>query len=96
MARKPKKNFAEKIQEEMPEFAAAVDGASVDALEKRLSDIAKAAEANEQKKEDDEELEQAQANASELAAPYRDARKELRKQTKYIIKAIKDKGGKVD
>lgn len=92
---KQKKNFAEKIQEEMPEFANAVDGSSVDQLEKRLSDIAKAAEANEQAKEDDEKLEQAKAEAKELGAVYGDARKELRKQTKYIIRAIKDKGGKV-
>lgn len=95
MAKKPKKSFVEKIQEEMPEFANAVDGSSVEQLEKRLSDIAKAGEALEQKKEDDEELEQAQANASELGAPYRDGKKELRKQTKYIIRAIGDKGGKV-
>lgn len=92
---KSKKNFAEKIQEEMPEFAAAVDGSSIETLEKRLSDIAKAQEANEQAKEDDEALEQAKAEAKELGAVYSDARKELRKQTKYIIKAIKDKGGKV-
>lgn len=91
---KAKKSLAEKVQEEHAEFAGEVAGLSVQELDNRLATLAKAGEENEQAKEDDEELEQALANASELGAPYRDARKVIRLKSRYIIGLIKEKGGK--
>jgi hypothetical protein len=90
---KAKKSLQEKIQEEQPEFAGEVAGLSVDQLNARLAEQAKAAEWNEQAKEDDEELEEAQAHASELGAPYRDAKKAIRLRSRYLIALIKEKGG---
>jgi hypothetical protein len=84
----------EKIQEEMPEFAGEVAACSVDQLNARLAQLAKDAEVNEQAKEDDEDLEKAKAEASELGAPYRDAKKAIRLRSRYIIKLIGEKGGK--
>lgn len=90
---KPKLSLKEKVQKEMPEFADEVGALSVQDLNNRLANLAKANEENEQKKEDDEELETARETASELAAPYKDATKALRLKSRYIIAMIKDKGG---
>lgn len=92
MARQ-KKTLQEKVQEEMPEFAGEVAGLSVDQLNGRLANLAKDSETNETAMEDDEELEKAKAHASELGAPYRDARKGIRLRSRYIIALIKEKGG---
>lgn len=92
MARQ-KKSLQEKIQAEMPEFVGEVSALSSDQLNGRLAKLAKDAEANEQAKEDDEELEEAHTHASELGAPYRDAKKALRLKTRYIISLLKEKGG---
>ncbi len=89
-----KKSLQEKVHEEMPEFAAEVAGLAVQDLNNRLAALAKGAEENEQAQEDDEELEQARAEASELAAPYRDAKKALRLRSRYVISLIREKGGK--
>ena len=90
---KPKKSLQQKVQEEMPDFAGEVAGLSVDQLNNRLAEQAKAGEWNEQAKEDDEELEEAQATASELAAPYKDVKKAVRLKSRYLIALIKEKGG---
>lgn len=92
MAR-PKKSLREKVQEQMPDFADSVDASSVDSLNERLANIAKAYEENETNMEDDLKLEQAKEEAKELGAAYRDARKVLKLQTKYIATVIKEKGG---
>lgn len=94
--KKEKLTFEQKVQKDMPEFTGVVDGLSVDQLEKRLSDIAKATEILEQKKEQDEELAKAKANAAELGAVYRDGKSANRVKTRYIVGLIKEKGGKVD
>lgn len=92
MARQ-KKSLQEKVQEEMPEFTGEVAGLSVDQLNARLAEQAKAAEWNESKKEEDEELEEAQERVGELVAPYRDAKKAIRLRSRYLIALIKEKGG---
>jgi len=92
MAR-PKKDLKQKVQEEMPEFANEVAGLAVSDLNNRLAKLAKDAEANEQAQEDDEELEQTRAQASEMAAPYKEAKKAIRLRSRYIIALIKEKGG---
>ncbi len=58
----------------------------------RLAHYAKEAEAVEDAKEADEELEQAKESAAQLAAPYRDAKKAIRLKSRYIISLLKEKG----
>lgn len=90
---KPKKSLSEKVHKEMPEFADAVAGLSVEELDARLAQIAKDIEAVQESKEADEKLEQARAVAAEAAAPYSDSKKALKLKTSYIIGLIKEKGG---
>jgi hypothetical protein len=87
-----KKTIQELVQGEYPEFANEVAGLSADQLNNRLATLAKNLEESETAKEDDEALEQAKAEASELAAPYRDAKKALRAKSKYVISLLKEKG----
>ena len=91
MAR-PKKSNRESVQEEYPEFANEVDALSVDQLNNRLATLAKYLEESETAKENDEALEEAKTASSELAAPYRDAKKAIRAKTKYVIATLKEKG----
>lgn len=90
---KPTKNIVEVVQKEMPEFADECNSLSVSDLESRLSQCAKDTEATRDAKEGDEELEEAQACATGLGAPYRDAIKALRLKSRYLIALIKEKGG---
>lgn len=89
---KPKVSISEKVQKEMPEFAAEVANLSSDQLDERLAQLAKDAEAIETAKEEDEGLEEARAKAVELTAPYRDGKKAIRLKSRYIIGLLKDKG----
>lgn len=90
---KSKVSLEEKLQKENPEFVAEVQGLDVATLNGRLSELAKGAEDVEDAKDADEELEQARAQATELAAPYRDAKKAIRMKMRFIIALIKEKGG---
>lgn len=90
---RPKQTLSEKVHKEMPEFAGEVAGLSVDDLNGRLATLAKASEENSQMKEEDDRLEEAQREAKELAAPYKDAEKAIRTKSRYIISLIKEKGG---
>jgi len=87
-----KMSLNEKVQKELPEFAGEVASLTAQELNNRLAELAKGAEQNEQAKEDDEELADTQAKASELAAPYKDAKKMIRLKSRYIIGLLKDKG----
>lgn len=89
-----KKSLDEKMREEQPEFVGEVIGLSVDQLNGRLAEFAKAAEWNEQAKEDDEDLAEKQAAAAEAGAKYRDEKKAIRLKSRFLIKLIQDKGGK--
>jgi len=91
--KKEKKTLADIIREEYPEFFDEVQALSVEELNTRLATLAKNAEEVEESKENDEELRAAKATASELAAPYRDAKNAIRKKNKFVISLIKDKGG---
>lgn len=91
MARQ-KKTVQEVVQTEFPEFFNEVAGLSTDQLNNRLATLAKNLEESETAKEEDEELEEAKATATELAAPYRDAKKALRVKSKYVISLLKEKG----
>ncbi len=90
---KNKVSLEDKIRKDNPEFADEVNRLDVQALDKRLSDLAKGAEDVEDAKEADEGLEQARAQVNELAAPYRDAKKAIRLKMRYIIAIVKEKGG---
>jgi hypothetical protein len=87
-----KKSLQEVVQTDYPEFASEVAGLSIDQLNNRLATLAKNLEESETAKEDDPALEDAKNLASELAAPYRDAKKALRAKSKYVIGLLKDKG----
>lgn len=91
MARQ-KKTIQEVVQTEFPEFFSEVAGLSTDQLNNRLATLAKNLEESETAKEEDEELEEAKATATELGAPYRDAKKALRVKSKFIIGLLKEKG----
>jgi hypothetical protein len=96
MAKKPrkaKKSFQEKVQELMPEFVGEVVGLSVDQLNTRLATEARAAEWNEAEKKKDTVLDEKKKEASEAAAPYRDASKNIKIRSKYLYELIKEKGG---
>lgn len=84
----------EKIQKANPEFAEEVGALSVEQLDHRLAQLAKDLEATEDAKDADSDLAEAQEKATELAAPYRDAKKALRLKSRYVIALIKEKGGK--
>lgn len=91
MARQ-KKSVQEKVQTEFPEFATEVAGQSSDQLNNRLATLAKYLEESETAMENDTALEDAKANASELAAPYKDVKKAIRLKTKYVISLLNEKG----
>lgn len=89
------KSIKEKVQKEYPEFVEAVDGLSVDALEKKISTYAKELEKSEQHKKDNEALKNAAYEKSLLEAPYRDVKKAIGLKVKYLIDLIGEKGGEV-
>jgi hypothetical protein len=90
---KQKKALKEVVQELYPDFVGDVDRLPLETLEKRLNTYAKRAEEIEEAKESDEELEKTKELLSELAAPYRDGKKEVRYKSRYLIALIKEKGG---
>lgn len=92
--RAAKKSLEEKVQADYPEFVEEVQGLSVDQMETRLSNLAKNAEDVSDAKQNDEELKDARSKVSNLDAPYRDAKKAIRMKSRYIIKLIREKGGK--
>ena len=89
---KQKKGVKQTVEELYPDFTSEVGALSLDSLEKRLSNYAKRAEEIEEAKESDEELEKTKELLSELAAPYRDGKKEVRLKSRYIISLIKERG----
>jgi hypothetical protein len=97
-----KKPLSEVIQEKHPEFASSVEKMSTVDLEKKLSYLSKANEANEDAKEedmdnveDDKSLGYASALRAGRIAPYNDLKKDLRLMSRYVISLIKEKGGNV-
>lgn len=87
-----KKSVQVVVQEEYPDFANEVAGLAEGDLNNRLAGLAKALEQSETAKEDDAALEDAKELATELGAPYKDAKKAIRMKSKYIIALLKDKG----
>lgn len=90
---KPKKSVEDKVQKQYPDFAIECSRLSVADLNTRLLNYAKHAEEIEDSKDADVKLEEAKAMASELGAPYRDAKKAVRLKMRYIMGMIKDMGG---
>lgn len=90
---KQKRPNSEVVEKAYPDFVPTVAGLSIDELEKRLVGYAKHAEDVEDAKENDKGLEEAKAQVAEFGAPYRDAKKEIRLKSRYIMNLIKEKGG---
>ena len=74
-----------------PEFVKEVSNLSVEALDKRLAELAKAADDVKVAKEADEQLALAKDQAKEFGAPYREATRALALKTAYIVNLIKDR-----
>lgn len=91
---RPKQSVQDKVAKDLPEFADAVVGLSVDELNARLSQCAKDAETIRDQKEEDEELEQARAQVAEFAGPYNEGLRITRLKIRYLISLINEKGGK--
>jgi DNA-binding ferritin-like protein len=89
---KNKKSIQEKVEKDFPEFAEESRTLSVDQLNNKLATLAKGLEESETAKENDTDLENAQALVAELSAPYKDVKKAIRFKTKYIISLLGDKG----
>lgn len=87
-----KKTVASQVQENYPEFETEVIGLSIDQLNNKLASLTKGLEESEAAKEEDEDLNNAHALASELGAPYKDVKKAIRLKTKYVIGLLRDKG----
>jgi hypothetical protein len=93
---KQKKTIHEKIQAELPDFAAEVANLSGDQLNNRLAKLAKDSEANEQAKEEDEDLLKAKEKVQLYSEPYKEFKKVLRLKMKYVIALAEERGTTVD
>lgn len=82
-----------KVQKALPHFADEVNGLKVEELNSRLVQLAKDMSATDDAKEADEGLQAAKESAKELGAPYREAKRDIRLKTTYIVELIKEKGG---
>ncbi len=90
---RPKQSIEDKVQKKFPDFALEVAKLSVADLEKRLSNNAKAVNDWEQRKEEDQELNDLKEEVSERNAVYSDPIKELKLKSRYLTALIKEKGG---
>lgn len=88
MAR-PKVSLVDKVRKEFPEFATEIDSLSQEQMDARIAQLAKDAEDVQDAKDADEALEDAQANAALLNAPYREAKKAIRLKSRYIMAMLK-------
>ncbi len=88
-----KKSVVQKVQEEMPEFAAEVNTLSIDQINARLAQCAKDSEAIQKAKEEDEDLKAARDEANSMAAGYTDSQKIVRLRAKYLIHVLGERGG---
>ncbi len=91
---KPKKDIQEIALKEFPQFVEECQALSVEELDARLTTFAKSREEVQDTKDADEGLEDAQAEARSLSAPYTEALKSIRLRSRYLIAIIKERGGK--
>jgi hypothetical protein len=92
---RPKKaplSFTEKVQKEMPEFAAEVAALSSDAIDSRLAELSRNHEEVQEAKRGDEELQEAKNLSRALGEPYGDAIKVIRTKAKYLVELQKGLG----
>lgn len=82
----------EKTQKDYPEFVAEVETLDVKQLKERIVGMQQALEESEAHKEANDSLKRARAEATELAAPYRDVKKAVKAKTKYILDLLAEKG----
>lgn len=87
-----KKSVTETVQKEMPEFASEVAALESTDLNARLAQLAKDLVAVSDAQEGDDGLADAKANATELGAPYRDAKKTIRLKSRYLVQLLKVRG----
>jgi hypothetical protein len=80
-----------KVEKELPEFVDEIRGLTQDQLNTRLANLTKEYCEVELAEDNDEEYQGAKDSASELGAPYRDAKKVLNLKTAYIFNTLKEK-----
>lgn len=83
-----------KVQKLLPHFADEVSGLSVEDLSARLVQLAKDVADTQDAQEADEGLREAKEMAKELGAPYREAKRDIRLKSTFIVELIREKGGK--
>lgn len=84
------KTVEEKLFDLAPEFVREVRTLQPSDIDGRLATLAKNAEEVEQAMEADDKLNLARAQASEFAAPYRDAKKLLKLKTKFLVQLLQE------
>lgn len=77
-----------KVKEQLPDFHGEVQSLSIEQMDNRLAQLAKALEAVEDQKEQDLELERARELVANIMEPYREVRKTIRLKTKYLVALI--------
>jgi len=82
------------VQKSLPHFVEEVSGLSVDDLNARLCQLAKDNTEVSESQEADEGLFEAQALSRELGAPYREAKRDIKLKSTFIVELIREKGGK--
>lgn len=84
------KSVEQRLADINPEFMREVQQLSPEQLDRRLSQLAKDAEAVQQAQEADETLQQAKAELKELNAPYREGKVAIKLKTRYVIHRINE------
>ncbi len=80
-----------KVQTLYPDFVKEVDSLPIDQLKARIVGLQQALSQTNEAKEKDDELTAVRALAKELGAPYRDAAKEARLKTGYLVELLKER-----
>ena len=96
MAKKQKKapkTFREKLDEEFPGFPDEVDAMNIQQLDNKISSLQKGLQDSEQHREQNQDLKDAKQEYDDLAGPYSDVRKAVKKKTKYLVGLVREKGG---
>jgi hypothetical protein len=88
--------FKKKVAKKFQSFVEALDGLSVQDLEKNMLIYSKHKEDTELAQKRDKELQEYKDKVSDLSAPYRDALSALKMKLAFINIIIKEANGEID
>ncbi len=80
-----------KVQELYPDFTKEVDNLPADQLKTRIVALQQGLSYTLECKEKDDELTAVKALATELGAPYREAIKQVKLKTSYLVELLKER-----